>query len=54
MFTGIVEKLGKLKTCSEKLLEVEADQHFVDSLKKGDSVSVNGICLTLILSLIHI
>lgn len=49
MFTGIIEEKGKIeriihgaKSC---LLEIKAQKIF-DDLKLGDSVAVNGVCLT--------
>ena len=49
MFTGIVEEIGKIKkinkgsqSCS---LVVEADKVIRDC-KAGDSIAVNGVCLT--------
>ena len=49
MFTGIVEELGtvvSLKRGSKSaVLTIKGDQIFED-LKLGDSVAVNGVCLT--------
>ncbi|MGC8842644.1 MAG: riboflavin synthase [bacterium] len=49
MFTGIIEEIGKVKRVSRKgnglLLEVEAHTLHQD-VRAGDSVSVNGVCLT--------
>ena len=49
MFTGIIEEIGSIerithgaKSCQ---LKIKADKIF-DDLKLGDSVSVNGVCLT--------
>lgn len=49
MFTGIVEEVGKIKkiernTVSAKLT-IEADK-VLQEVKEGDSIAVNGICLT--------
>jgi riboflavin synthase len=48
MFTGLVEAVGKVKTASARaggrVLVVEAP--FAAELKAGDSVAVNGVCLT--------
>ena len=49
MFTGIVEEVGKIKkiernTVSAKL-SIEADK-VLHEVKEGDSIAVNGICLT--------
>ncbi|AHF97545.1 riboflavin synthase [Desulfurella sp.] len=49
MFTGIVEEVGKVKSIREKSgglsLFIEAT-HVLDDLKMGDSIAVNGACLT--------
>jgi len=42
MFTGIIEDLGKIREISEKQIVIET----VLEVKLGDSVSVNGACLT--------
>lgn len=51
MFSGIIEELGQLKNISRKgnltLFEIEADKACLDT-KIGDSISVNGVCLTVI------
>ncbi len=50
MFTGIVEEVGKLKsiktTSGGLSIEVEAEKVLEDS-KLGDSIAINGICLTI-------
>ena len=49
MFTGLIEELG---TIAERLPESEGGAQlvisasFADELKAGDSVAVNGVCLT--------
>lgn len=45
MFTGIIEDLGKVKTVSSKsgFLTIQTS---LDGIHIGDSVSINGICLT--------
>lgn len=49
MFTGIIEELGKVKSITrgaeQYILEIEAPG-FVSGVEIGDSVAVNGICLT--------
>ncbi|MEA4923141.1 MAG: riboflavin synthase [Eubacteriaceae bacterium] len=49
MFTGIVEETGKIKAISRggrsSVLTIEGNVIFSD-LKMGDSVAVNGVCLT--------
>ena len=49
MFTGIVEELGTVKKikkgANSAVFTIEAEK-ILDDLKIGDSVAVNGICLT--------
>lgn len=45
MFTGIIEEIGTVKSIKSKAITIEADKIFED-LKLGDSVAVNGTCLT--------
>lgn len=45
MFTGIIEEVGRLKSLSRGVLEIEC-RTVLEGLKVGDSISVNGICLT--------
>lgn len=51
MFTGIVEELGQVKKIAHQagitLLEVGAKEVLVDT-KIGDSIAVNGVCLTVV------
>ena len=51
MFSGIIEELGQVKSISKQgsisLLTVKADKILTD-IKIGDSVAVNGVCLTLV------
>jgi len=51
MFSGIIEELGKVKSVSRKgnitLIEINAGITLVDA-KIGDSVCVNGVCLTIV------
>ncbi len=51
MFSGIVEELGELKKISKRgnvtLFEIQAEK-ILDGIKIGDSISVNGTCLTII------
>lgn len=51
MFTGIIEELGKVKTVGKRgtvtRLDVLADKVCQD-VKIGDSISVNGACLTVV------
>ncbi|GGH24825.1 riboflavin synthase [Paenibacillus segetis] len=49
MFTGLVEEVGRMNSVSRRgeamELEISADL-ITDGLKLGDSISVNGVCLT--------
>ncbi len=45
MFTGIVEETGKVTSAAGEKLTVAA-RATLDGLKPGDSISVNGVCLT--------
>ncbi|MBT3363760.1 MAG: riboflavin synthase [Chloroflexi bacterium] len=47
MFTGIVEELGRVESISAKKLIVSA-KIAVEGTVLGDSIAVNGICLTVI------
>ena len=45
MFTGIVEEVGSVKSVGEGRLVIGASEVLSD-VKVGDSISVNGACLT--------
>ena len=45
MFTGIVEKIGTVKSLQAGRLTIVADS-FLKGAKLGDSINVNGACLT--------
>ena len=47
MFTGIVEEIGIVKEVSRNRLAFEAHR-VVEGTKMGDSVAVNGVCLTVV------
>ena len=51
MFTGIIEELGRVKRITRKgglaLLEINAQETLIDT-KIGDSIAVNGVCLTVV------
>lgn len=47
MFTGIVEEIGIVKEVSRNRLAFEAPR-VVEGTKMGDSVAVNGVCLTVV------
>lgn len=50
MFTGIVQKTGKLKKKEERAgviyLTLETDAIFLENIQLGASLAVNGVCLT--------
>ncbi|MBR3654568.1 MAG: riboflavin synthase [Elusimicrobia bacterium] len=43
MFTGIIEDIGKVTNITDSKIEIET---CLDDIKTGDSVAVNGACLT--------
>lgn len=45
MFTGIIEEIGKVSSASTAKLVISAQQ-VVDGIKPGDSIALNGACLT--------
>lgn len=45
MFTGIVEEIGTVKSLSPGRIEIKA-QTVLENTKIGDSIAVNGVCLT--------
>ncbi len=52
MFTGIVQAVGRIRD-NEELgnglrIHVEAPEHFLDAVKVGDSIAINGACMTVI------
>lgn len=47
MFTGIVEEIGVVKETSQGRLAFEAHKA-LDGTKVGDSMAVNGVCLTVV------
>jgi riboflavin synthase len=47
MFTGIVEEIGVVKEASQDHLAFEAHK-VLEGTKVGDSIAVNGVCLTVI------
>jgi len=48
MFTGIIEELGKIKSIKESkdFYEVSITSKFSNEIKIGDSIAINGVCLT--------
>ncbi len=47
MFTGLIEEIGSIKSLSGKALTISCTEIQTD-LSLGDSVSVNGVCLTIV------
>ncbi len=47
MFTGIVEEIGMVRETSRDRLAFEANR-VIEGTKTGDSVAVNGVCLTVV------
>jgi len=52
MFTGIVEELGTVRALEPRAdgarLEIEASSTLLEDARLGDSIAVNGCCLTLV------
>ncbi|MFT5577201.1 MAG: riboflavin synthase [Bermanella sp.] len=50
MFTGIVETVGEIQSIADKggdkVLAIKADSLDLAAVKLGDSIAVNGVCLT--------
>jgi len=46
MFTGIIEELGKVRQITNNSIEIEC-KTVLEGSKIGDSISVNGVCLTI-------
>ena len=51
MFTGLIEEVGKVKGINRKVdginVSIEA-KNILDDIKIGDSIAVNGVCLTVV------
>lgn len=47
MFTGIIEEVGRLKNLRGGLIEITCTK-ILEGVKVGDSISTNGICLTVV------
>lgn len=45
MFTGIVEEVGQVKAIGNGTLQIQATK-VLEAVKLGDSIAINGICLT--------
>ncbi len=51
MFTGLIQRIGTVRRVSRGtglVLEVEADEPWARPLEAGESVAVNGVCLTVV------
>ncbi len=48
MFTGIIQTIGKIKSTRAGAFCFEAQSSFFNEVKIGDSIAVNGVCLTAI------
>jgi riboflavin synthase len=52
MFTGIVTAMGRLRTCEDRggdmRMEFGVSEEFMQGSVAGDSIAVNGVCLTMI------
>lgn len=51
MFTGLVQRVGTVKRVSRGaglVLEISADAPWTKPLEEGESISVNGVCLTVV------
>ena len=47
MFTGIIEELGKVRLITQNKLQIVC-KSVLEGTKLGDSIAVNGVCLTVI------
>ena len=47
MFTGIIETTGKIQKLTKNQLVIEAPD-IIPGLKKGNSIAVDGVCLTVV------
>lgn len=48
MFTGIITNLGKIRFKKKDGLIIQAEKGLLKKLEKGLSISINGICLTVV------
>lgn len=48
MFTGIITHLGKIKNKTKNTLVIEVEKNFSAKLSIGLSVSIDGVCLTVV------
>ncbi len=47
MFTGIIEETGKIQSITKDKIVIECSK-VLENTKLGDSISVNGVCLTVV------
>jgi riboflavin synthase len=45
MFTGLIEEVGRLHSVKTNEISI-LSKHIINDCKIGDSIAVNGICLT--------
>lgn len=48
MFTGIITHLGKISEKQAGKLTIRSNSSFLSKIKRGTSIAVNGICLTVV------
>lgn len=48
MFTGIIKNLGTIENKAIDKLTISADANLINALSIGESIAVNGICLTVV------
>ena len=48
MFTGIIQTTGKLKKLMDGQIFISASEELIVQLKKGSSIAVDGVCLTVV------
>jgi riboflavin synthase len=48
MFTGIIQEIGRIHTINKDEFQFSASKDFLQAIVKGDSIAVNGVCLTVI------
>jgi riboflavin synthase len=53
MFTGIIEQIGTILENQQNRLKIKVDNNFIDDIKIGSSIAVNGVCLTVVERLIQ-
>jgi riboflavin synthase len=46
VFTGLIQSTGTLRDCSASALTIAAPTELLARIRAGDSVAVNGVCLT--------